>query len=59
MSCRLVGDKFQGYEDADITSLAMTIQPLNNAKDAEIQLQIMLTKGECVKGNAQAGMLGN
>lgn len=59
MSCRLVGDKLPGYEDADITSLPMTIQPLSNAKDAEIQLQVMLTKGESVKGNAQEGMLGN
>ncbi|TAL57165.1 MAG: hypothetical protein EPN85_14365 [Bacteroidetes bacterium] len=59
MSCRLVGDKLPGYEDADITSLPMTIQPLINAKDAEMQLQVMLTKGESVKGNAQEGMSGN
>lgn len=59
MSCRLVGDKLPGFDDADITSLPMTIQPLSNAKDAEMQLQVMLTKGESVKGNAQEGMLGN
>ena len=59
ISCRLVGDKLSGYENADITSLPMTIQPLSNAKDAEIQLQVMLTKGESVKGNAQEGMIGN
>jgi hypothetical protein len=59
MSCRLVGDKLPGYEDAEITSLPMTIQPLSTAKDAAIQLQIMLTKHESVKGNAQEGMLGN
>ena len=59
MSCRLVGDKLPGYEDADITSLPMTIQPLSTAKDAEIQLQVMLTKDESIKGNAQEGMLGN
>lgn len=59
MSCRLVGDKLSGYEDADITSLPMTIQPLSNAKDAELQLQVMLTKGESVKGKAQEGMQGN
>ncbi|MCK9404760.1 MAG: hypothetical protein M0Q26_15305 [Chitinophagaceae bacterium] len=59
MSCRLVGDKLPGYENADITSLPMTIQPLSNAKDAEMQLQVMLTKGESVKGNAQEGMSGN
>ncbi len=59
MSCRLVGDNLPGFENADITSLLMTIEPLSNAKDAELQLQIMLTKGESVKGNAQEGMLGN
>jgi hypothetical protein len=59
MACRVIGDKLQGYEDAQITSLPMTIQPLNNAKDAVIQLQVMLTKGESVKGKAQEGMVGN
>ncbi|OFX18378.1 MAG: hypothetical protein A2033_14120 [Bacteroidetes bacterium GWA2_31_9] len=59
MACRLVGDKLPGYDNADITSLPMTIQPLSNAKDAEIQLQVMLTKGESVKGKAQEGMTGN
>jgi hypothetical protein len=59
MSCRLVGDKLPGYEDADITSLPMTVQPLSNAKIAVLQLQIMLTKGESVKGKALEGMLGN
>ena len=59
MSCRLVGDKLPGYEEAVITSLPMTIQPLSNAKDAILQLQVMLTKGESVKGKAQEGMLGN
>ena len=59
MACRLVGDKIPGFEDADITSLPMTIQPLTNAKSTELQLQVMLTKGESVKGKAQEGMLGN
>ena len=59
MSCRVIGDKLPGYEEADITSLPMTIQPLSNARDAEVQLQVMLTKGESVKGNAQEGMIGN
>ena len=59
ISCRLVGDKLPGYEGADITSLPMTIQPLKNAKNTEIQLQVMLTKGESIKGNAQEGMNGN
>jgi hypothetical protein len=59
MSCRLVGDNLKGFEDANITSLPMTIQPLADAKDAELTLQVMLTKGESVKGNAQEGMIGN
>ena len=59
MSCRLVGDNLTGYEDANITSLPMTIQPLETASNAEIQLQVMLTKGESTKGNAQEGMSGS
>lgn len=59
MACRLVGDNLPGFELADITSLPMTIQPMSNAKNAEIQLQVMLTRGESVKGNAQEGMSGN
>ena len=59
ISCRLVGDNLPGYENADITSLPMTIQPTSIAEDAEIQLQVMLTGGESVKGNAQEGMVGN
>ncbi len=56
MSCRLVGDVLKGYEEAHITSLPMTIQPNENAKDAEISLQVMLTKGESTKNNAQEGI---
>lgn len=59
MSCRLVGDTAPGYENANITSLPVTIQPRDYAKDAELQLQVMLTKGESVKGNPKKGMKGN
>ena len=59
MSCRLVGDKLSGFEGAKITALPMTIQPLDDAKEAELQLQVMLTKGESIKGNPRQGMLGN
>ena len=58
MSCRVVGDKITGFEGARITVLPMTVQPLDDAKNAELQLQVMLTKGESVKGNAKEGMLG-
>lgn len=59
MACRLTGDKFPGFESANITALPMTIQPLDNAKDADIQLQVMLTGGESVKGDPKKGMEGN
>ena len=59
MSCRLVGDKLSGFEGAKITALPMTIQPLDDAKETELQLQVMLTKGESIKGNPRKGMLGN
>ena len=59
MSCRLVGDIMAGYEDAHITSLPMTIQPMENAQNAVLSLQVMLTKDESVKGNAKAGMTGS
>lgn len=59
MACRLVGDKLPGFEDADITSLPMTIKPLGTAEDSELQLQVMLTSGESAKGDPTKGMLGN
>ncbi|MCF8243511.1 MAG: hypothetical protein K9J37_16705 [Saprospiraceae bacterium] len=59
MSCRVVGDNLPGFEHANITNLPMTIQPMTNANNAEMQLQVMLTMGESLKGNAQDGMLGN
>lgn len=59
MACRLVGDKIAAYEGAKITVLPMTIQPLDDAAETEIQLQVMLTKGEAIKGNAKEGMIGN
>ncbi|MFA5833930.1 MAG: hypothetical protein WDA22_10695 [Bacteroidota bacterium] len=59
MSCRVVGDNLPGFEGTTITALPMTVQPLNDAKDAVLQLQVMLTKGESVKGNTKKGMLGN
>ncbi len=59
MSCRVVGDNLPGFEGAKITALPMTVQPLDDARDAELQLQVMLTKGESVKGDAKKGMLGN
>lgn len=59
MSCRLAGDTLKGFGDAHITSLPMTIKPTETAQDAEISLQVMLTKGESKKYNARNGMTGN
>ena len=59
MSCRLVGDKLAAYEGAALTTLPMTVMPLDDAKDSEIELQLMLTSGEAVKGNAALGITGN
>lgn len=59
LSCRVVGDKLEGFEGAKISSLPMTVRPTDNARNGELQLQVMLTKGESVKGVAAQGMIGN
>jgi hypothetical protein len=59
LSCRLVGDKLEGFEGTNITALPMSIRPGDDAQDAELQLQVMLTKGESVKGKGRQGMKGN
>ena len=59
LACRIVGDKLEGFENAKITSLPMTIRPADAAQNAELSWQIMLTKGESQKGNAKEGMKGN
>ena len=58
-SCRLVGDKVEGFEDCDLSVLPMTIRPVDSARDAQIVLQGMLTRGESVKGKGKEGMMGN
>ena len=57
MSCRLVGDSIDAYPDAKVTALPMTLRPGDDAKDAEIELQVMLSKGESVKGKAKEGLV--
>ncbi|MBI3920870.1 MAG: hypothetical protein HY318_05570 [Armatimonadetes bacterium] len=59
MSCRRVGDAAKGFEKANVTALPLAVRPTDAARDAELDLQVMLTKGESVKGNAKEGMLGN
>lgn len=59
LACRVVGDNLEGYEGANITALPMTIRPLDAARDAELTLQVMLTRGESVKGKGKEGMIGS
>ena len=59
MSCRVVGDMIAGFEGSKITVLPMTVQPLDDAQNSDLQLQVMLTKGESVKGKPKEGMIGN
>ncbi len=59
MACRIVGDKLEQYEGAAQTVLPMTIRPTDAVRDAELALQVMLTKGESVKGKPKEGMLGS
>ncbi|MBI4547912.1 MAG: hypothetical protein HY707_08030 [Ignavibacteriae bacterium] len=58
-SCRIVGDNLDGYERAAITVLPMTIRPSDAAQDAQLTLQVMLTRGESVKGRGKEGMVGS
>ena len=59
MACRIVGDTLEGFEGAKLTALPMSLRPGDDAQDAGLSLQAMLTKGESVKGDAKKGMIGN
>ena len=59
MSCRIVGDKLEGFEGAALTVLPMTVRPSDAARDAELELQVMLTGGEAVKNKGQEGLVSN
>jgi hypothetical protein len=59
MSCRVVGDAVEAYAGAQLTALPMTVRAGDDAGDAEIELQVMLTRGDSVKGDAKKGMVGN
>ena len=59
MSCRIVGDKVEGYEGAHLTLLPMTVRPTDAAHNAELELQVMLTRGEVIKGEGEKGLVSN
>ena len=54
-----VGDVVEAYRGAHTTALPMTVRAGADAADAELELQVMLTRGESVKGKADQGMEGN
>jgi len=59
MSCRLVGDLSAAHPEADVTVLPMTVRPGDDAREADLEFQVMLTRGEAVKRKAEEGMLGS
>ncbi len=59
MACRVTGDKVDGYDAAGLTVLPMTVRPTDAARDAELELQVMLTAGEAVKGKGKEGLVAN
>jgi len=59
MACRIVGDELDAYPGAHITVLPMTVRPTDAARNADLELQVMLTQGESVKGKAKEGLVSN
>ena len=59
MACRIIGDNLDIYKGSNITVLPMSIRPTDAATNADLTLQVMLTKGETVKGKPKEGMIGN
>jgi hypothetical protein len=59
MSCRVVGDRVPEYPGAAVTAAAMTVRPGGAARDAELELQVMLTHGKSAKGNPDRWLKSN
>ena len=59
MACRIVGDNIDIYKGSHLTVLPMSIRPTDSAINAELTLQVMITKGESVKRKPKEGMIGN
>ena len=57
--CKIAGDKVAAYPDAALTSAPITILPTETAKDGEVTFQMLMTRGESVKGRAKEGLTGN
>jgi hypothetical protein len=59
MACRILGDDVAEYPGAAVTALPMTVRPGDAARDAELELQIMLTSGGPGKGNPDNWLRAN
>lgn len=59
LACRVVGDSLEGREGDHLTVLPMTLRPGDAARDAELELQVLLSRGESVKGRAKEGLISN
>jgi hypothetical protein len=59
MSCRIVGDKVPEYPKASVTAAAMIVRPGDAARDAELELQVMITTGKSAKGDPDKWLKAN
>lgn len=59
LACRVVGDTLEGREGDHLTVLPMTIRPGDAARNAELELQILLSSGESIKGKGKEGLVSN
>ena len=59
MSCRIVGDAVPEYPGAAVTALPMTVRAGDAARNAELELQLMLTGGEPAKGTPDTWLRAN
>jgi len=59
MSCRIVGDAVPEYPGAAVTALPMTVRPGDAARNADLELQILLTSGGPRKGTPDEWLRAN
>jgi hypothetical protein len=59
MACRIVGDVVAEYPGSAVTALPMTVRPGDAARNAEVELQIMLTSGGPGKGEPDEWLRAN
>jgi hypothetical protein len=59
MSCRTVGDTISVYKGDHVTVVPMNLRPSDGALTADVELQLMLTSGDSVKGKPKEGLVAN